>query len=153
VITIEITEDFRSQVDIHLIEEAVLNSLRQQSASDGTDLSVVISNDEELRSLNRQYRNIDATTDVLSFPADFIDPENENQYLGDIIVSYTRAADQAAAGGHTVMAELQLLVVHGVLHLLGHDHADGDEKTRMWTAQKEILGRLGLDNLKIPEGD
>ena len=140
-------------MDIRLIEEAALNSLRHQSAGEGADLSVVITNDEELRSLNRQFRDVDAPTDVLSFPADFIDPENENTYLGDVIISFPRAADQAAARDHAVMAELQLLVVHGILHLLGHDHAECDEKTRMWTAQKEILGWLGLDHLKIPEGD
>ena len=148
-ITIEISDSFLSEVDNRLIEEAVLNSLQHQSVGEGADLSVVITNDEELRSLNRQFRYIDAPTDVLSFPADFTDPENEIPYLGDIIISYPRADEQSTAGGHSTEEELQLLVVHGVLHLLGHDHADSEEKADMWAAQKEILRQLGLDKISI----
>jgi probable rRNA maturation factor len=151
-IALEISDDFRAQIDSHLIEEAVFTSLRHQSAGDVAEMSIVITSDEKLRTLNRQYRDVDAPTDVLSFPADFTDPENKVPYLGDIIISYPRAAHQAAVGGHAVIAEIQLLVVHGVLHLLGYDHTQPSEKNEMWTAQKEILYLLGLENLKIPEG-
>ena len=102
-----------------------------------------------MQELNRQYRDIDTPTDVLSFPADFTDPESEAPYLGDILISYPRAEKQAAAGGHSTLAELQLLVVHGVLHLLGFDHAQVQEKAEMWAAQSEILHRLGLEDIKI----
>ena len=102
-----------------------------------------------MRELNRQFRNIDAPTDVLSFPADFSDPENGIPYLGDIIISYPSAKEQSYAGGHSIEAELQLLVVHGILHLLGHDHADPEEKADMWAAQKEILHDLGLENISL----
>ena len=138
-IAIDISEEFHSQVDASLIKKAALTSLHDQSAGEGAEMSIVISDDEQLHALNRQFRSVDAPTDVLSFPADFIDPESETPYLGDIIISYPRAVDQAKTGGHAVMAELQLLVVHGVLHLLGHDHAETEEKTLMWHAQKGIL--------------
>jgi probable rRNA maturation factor len=66
-------------------------------------------------------------------------------YLGDLAISVPRAAEQATAGGHSLTAELQLLTVHGVLHLLDHDHADDAEKQTMWTAQAAILEKLGAE--------
>ncbi len=80
---------------------------------------------------------------MLSFQADELDPETGRRYLGDVIISYPRAQAQAQAGGHALPAELQLLVVHGVLHLLGHDHGAPAEKEAMWALQAEILQRLG----------
>ena len=94
---------------------------------------------------------MDAATDVLSFPASESDPETGTPYLGDILISIPRATAQAQAAGHPVEDEVQLLVVHGTLHLLGHDHAEAEEKARMWRAQAEVLGRLGLADMKIQE--
>jgi probable rRNA maturation factor len=81
---------------------------------------------------------------VLSFPADEADPDTGHRYLGDVVISFVRAVEQAIEGGHTVEAEMQLLVVHGVLHLLGHDHASKGEKERMWVAQAKVLESLGV---------
>jgi probable rRNA maturation factor len=81
---------------------------------------------------------------VLSFPADEPDPETGHRYLGDVVISLVRAQEQARARGHGVEAEMQLLVVHGILHLLGHDHAEAGEKERMWMAQAGALERLGI---------
>ena len=94
---------------------------------------------------------MDAPTYLLSFPSDQIDPETCSRYLGDILISVERAAAQAAAAGHATEAEVQLLVVHGVLHLMGHDHAEPEEKSRMWQAQSEILVKLGLGSIEIRE--
>ena len=94
---------------------------------------------------------VDGPTDVLSFPSDEIDPETGNRYLGDILISVQRAAAQAQIPGHPVESEVQLLIVHGVLHLMGHDHAEPEEKARMWKAQTEILTQLGLGGLDIRE--
>ncbi|MCK7481783.1 MAG: rRNA maturation RNase YbeY [Candidatus Moduliflexus flocculans] len=104
--------------------------------------------------MNRDYLGIDAPTDVLSFPASEtdgsqIDPEAGSPYLGDILISLPYAARSAAQAGHPLEAEVQLLVVHGVLHLLGHDHAKVREKAKMWKAQAEILESLGLGHIKI----
>jgi len=152
-IILEIAEDFRSAIDSGLIENAALTTLRHQSLREDPEMTIVITNDEQLHSLNYQFLDIDAPTDVLSFPADFTDPENEAHYMGDIIISFPRAESQAAFGGHNVMAELQLLIVHGVLHLLGHDHAISSEKAAMWAAQREILHQMGLEGLKIQESE
>ena len=70
-------------------------------------------------------------------------PNSDKLYLGDVVISAPRAQAQASAGGHAYVEEMQLLVVHGVLHLLGHDHGEPDEKQRMWALQSEILAELG----------
>ena len=133
-----------------LLEHAAHETLEGQSISDG-DVTIVLSDDKQLHKLNREYLGFDAPTDVLSFPASESDPETGVRYLGDIIISVERARSQAEAAGHPLQAELQLLVVHGILHLLGYDHAEADEKNRMWAAQAKILERLGLSGMKINE--
>jgi probable rRNA maturation factor len=80
-----------------------------------------------------------------------VDPESGSRYIGDILISIPRAQSQAEAAGHPLESEVQLLVVHGTLHLLGHDHAQPEEKSRMWQAQAEILESLGLGNIQIRE--
>lgn len=119
--------------------------LSECDVPDSPSLLIRITDDDELRSLNQQYRGMDKTTDVLSFPADFTDPDLESRYLGDVIISYQRAEHQAQKRGHFVEAELQLLVVHGVLHLLEYDHGDQKEKEEMWSIQSRVLKKLGLD--------
>jgi probable rRNA maturation factor len=136
-------------VKADLIEHAALTTLAHQSA-DG-DLSIVLTDDAQLHQLNRDYLGVDAPTDVLSFPASEIDPETGVSYLGDVLVSIPRAEAQAQSAGHPLEAEVQLLVVHGVLHLLGHDHAEPEDKARMWSAQTQVLERLGLAGLEILE--
>jgi probable rRNA maturation factor len=136
--------------DTRLLERAVRTALEHQSVRD-VELTVVLTDDKQLRRLNRDFLGIDAPTDVLSFPASESDPETGRRYLGDILVSIPRAAGQARSAGHTLQAEVQLLVVHGVLHLLGHDHARAGEKACMWAAQAEVLERLGLPQIKIQE--
>jgi probable rRNA maturation factor len=115
------------------------------------DMTIVLTDDEQLHELNREYLGVDAPTDVLSFPAAESDPETGTTYLGDILISIPRAAQQAQAAGHSVEDEVQLLVVHGTLHLLGHDHATAAEKARMWQAQAEVLSGLGLSHVKIQD--
>ncbi len=94
-------------------------------------------------------------TDVLSFPAGEPMPGSDGllEYLGDIAISVPTAERQAAAKGHTAEAELQLLAVHGVLHLLGYDHWEPDDKTRMWQAQAAILRILNLENIQPTEDE
>jgi probable rRNA maturation factor len=94
----------------------------------------------------------DRPTDVLSFPSGEPDPANGRLYLGDIAISFPQARLAANRGGHSVKSELQLLIVHGVLHLLGHDHAHTAEKARMWAAQAAILSELRA-GITGPAGD
>jgi len=142
-IEIVIEEPFEGLVDPATLERAADTALQCIGAIPECDLTVVISSDAQLLELNRQYLGIEAPTDVLSFQADELDPETGRRYLGDVIISYPRAQAQAEVGGHAVLDELQLLVVHGVLHLLGHDHGAPEEKEKMWAVQAEALRRLG----------
>ena len=136
-------------VEGETLERAASAALDHEAAQG--DISIVLTDDEQLHGLNRDYLGIDAPTDVLSFPAAETDPDTGQPYLGDILISLQRAARQAEAGGHSLAAEVQLLVVHGVLHLVGHDHAQPEEKARMWAAQAAILQTLGLGNIQIHE--
>ena len=135
--------------DSSLLERAALAALKHQRA-DG-DITIVLSGDAQLRRLNRDYLGIDAPTDVLSFPASEADPETGAAYLGDILLSLPRADRQARAAGHSLADEAQLLVIHGVLHLIGHDHTHAREKSKMWKAQAEILKSIGLPGIVIQE--
>jgi probable rRNA maturation factor len=142
--------DLKPAISSELIERAARATL-DLSGAPAADLTVVLTGDERVQSLNRDFLGIDAPTDVLSFPADEPDPETGGRYLGDIIISIQRAAVQAESRGHAVEAEVQLLVVHGVLHLLGHDHAEAEEKARMWAAQSEVLERIGISSSIVHE--
>ena len=134
-----------------LIERAVNATLANQSESLDSELTIVLTNDIQIQELNRDYLGIDAPTDVLSFPASETDPETGARYIGDILISVPYAAKSAEKAGHPLESEVQLLVVHGVLHLLGHDHAEPKKKSRMWKAQREILVTLGLGDMQIRE--
>jgi probable rRNA maturation factor len=137
--------------DNALLERAARFTLDHESAPADSELTIVLSDDAQLRELNKQYLGIDSPTDVLSFSSSEIDPETNVPYLGDVILSIPRAMEQAAAAGHSVEAETQLLVVHGMLHLLGHDHAEPADKARMWQAQAEVMVRLGLAHVQVVE--
>jgi probable rRNA maturation factor len=151
---IHIESDFPVSEDlIERAAQAARAARAHPAASEFPDaeLTIVLTDDARLRELNRDYLGIDAPTDVLSFPASETDPETGARYIGDILISVPRAQAQADAADHPLESEMQLLVVHGVLHLLGHDHAQAEEKARMWKAQAEILERLGLGQTQIRE--
>jgi probable rRNA maturation factor len=150
-IFIELNPDNSQTVEFDLVERAAQVTLKHQSAPEPADLTIVLSDDAQLHQLNLEYLGIDAPTDVLSFPAGEKDPETGDLYLGDIIISVPRAAQQATATVHKMAPEVQLLVVHGVLHLLGHDHGEPEEKARMWKAQGEVLEELDLANIQVRE--
>lgn len=101
--------------------EAVASSTLEAVEHPGRDLTVTLSNDRRLRALNRQYRGKDKPTDVLSFPYD-----EEGGPIGDVIISVERAATQAAERGHSAQRELEILTLHGVLHVTGYDHESDD---------------------------
>jgi probable rRNA maturation factor len=148
-IHIDNQQDFR---DTALLERAARLTLETSNPLHAdADLTIVLTDDRQLHELNLDYLGVDAPTDVLSFPASESDPETGSTYLGDILISIPRTMQQAEAAGHPVEAEAQLLVVHGVLHLLGHDHADEEEKAVMWAEQAKVLERLGLGHIKIQE--
>lgn len=120
---------------------AAVATLQQQRVKKPATLTVLLTNDTQLRALNRDYRGFDETTDVLSF-TDGTELPEMGLYLGDIAISVPQAQRQADQQGHSLLDELRLLTVHGVLHLLGHDHAEPEEKERMWSAQEIIINQL-----------
>jgi len=144
-ITIESETKFPNK----LLERAVNTALENQSESLDSELTIVLTDDSKIHELNRDYLGIDSPTDVLS--GSEIDPETGARYIGDIVISLPYAARSAEKAGHPLESEVQLLAVHGVLHLLGHDHAKPGEKAKMWKAQTEILETLGLGDIKIRE--
>jgi len=145
-INIEIIDRFENSIKQQIIHSTAQQTLQHQNTSDEVDLSIIVDDDEKLKELNRQFLGIDTATDVLSFPANEIDPETGRRYLGDIIISFSHAEKQAQDAGHSTAREIQLLVVHGILHLLGYDHADNKGKQKMWIIQEEILASLKDDN-------
>jgi probable rRNA maturation factor len=146
---ITIESDFPFSTE--LLEQAAQVALTHQKESLDVELSIVLTDDARLRELNREYLGVDAPTDVLSFPASETDPETGAHYIGDILISIPYATKSAEKAGHPTESEVQLLVVHGVLHLLGHDHEEEEEKAKMWKAQSEILTQLGLGEIQIRE--
>jgi len=107
------------------------------------ELTVVLTDEAGIRRLNERFAGQAHATDVLSFPAELQDPDSGLPYLGDVVISLSAAEAQAGPGGHPLVDELMLLCVHGVLHLLGHDHGDPGSRERMWSVQAEVLRRLG----------
>ena len=109
---------------------------------------------DEIRELNRNFRQVDSVTDVLSFESDGeIDPETGTEYLGDIIICLEQAAKQAEQSGHSVENEVALLEIHGLLHLLGYDHMDDTQKDEMWHYQDLYLDKCGIKLNRRPGED
>ena len=109
------------------------------------DLSVRVDTPEHIQRLNRDFRHVDRVTDVLTFPAwEGEDPLGGDGYLGDIMICYDRAKEQAEEYGHSLARELAFLTVHGVLHLLGYDHMTEPEEKVMREKQTAILDGMGL---------
>lgn len=124
--------------------------LAGESFSGSAEISVTFVDDAQIRELNRQYRNIDKSTDVLSFPLGIdgvYDVNNDTgaQMLGDIVISMEHAVEQAKLYGHSLQREVGFLTVHSMLHLLGYDHeAGGLEMVRMREKEEAALTQLGL---------
>ena len=150
-IFINTQEAFEHSIDAAILEETAEVVLAEQSPKKAVDLTIAIEDDEQLRLLNNQFLGIDSPTDVLSFPADEIDPDSGHVYLGDIVISLPRAVYQAESAGHAVQSEVQLLVIHGTLHLLGFDHATPEMKAEMWQLQSHFLEKLAIHLNKLPE--
>lgn len=120
------------------------------SESGEYEVTMRLTDDAEIQTLNAQYRQIDCPTDVLSFAASEVDfPELDHStepiYLGDIVISLITATRQAQAQGHELLTELAWLACHGFLHLLGWDHPDEVSLTNMINEQKKCLAALGLE--------
>jgi probable rRNA maturation factor len=154
-ITVDIDEQFAAEgagAEEALI--AAISAVLRYESIGNAGVAVVVTDNDYVQRLNRDYRGVDAPTDVLSFAAqegEALDAsfapeaaEEIDRYLGDLILAWPYAAAQAAHYGYPVQTELQLLVVHGCLHLLGYDHDTDENQAEMWAAQHAILTGLGV---------
>ncbi|MDY3240648.1 MAG: rRNA maturation RNase YbeY [Anaerovoracaceae bacterium] len=119
----------------------------EQIDTERSEISVTFVSLEEIHELNREYRQVDSPTDVLSFPQfDDLDelPEEGEIMLGDVVICSDRAKEQAEEFGHSFEREIIYLFVHSVLHLLGYDHMEEDEKRIMRRREEEVMERIGL---------
>lgn len=138
-----------------LIRKAINAALEEQKIKVPCEVSVLLTDDAGIQTLNREFRNVDASTDVLSFPANELEagafdpakaekhPKSKRVILGDMALSLEHAFAQGKEFGHGTKREIQYLTVHSVLHLLGYDHVDeGEGKREMRSREKEIMARI-----------
>ena len=143
-----------------IIEEIVVAALDYEKCPYEAEVNVVLTNDEEIHRINKEFRGIDRATDVLSFPMgdydvpsdferlaeqseDYFNPETGELLLGDIVISIDKVDEQAEKYGHSKERELAFLVAHSMLHLCGYDHMEDDERLVMEKKQEEILAGKG----------
>lgn len=132
-------------VDRKRLIKAARKSLQVEQFDKPAEISIVLVDDECIRELNREYRRADRTTDVLAFSqleGERVEPPAERVALGDVVVSVDTAERQAAEQGHPLENELDLLIIHGVLHLLGYDDETEAEALEMRRREKRVLDEL-----------
>ncbi len=134
----------------HLIEICTAAALEEEGIDDTAEVSVTLVDNDGIRELNREHRDIDRETDVLSFPLGDddgyeVDPDNDAIMLGDIVISLEKAAQQAQEYGHSYRREVAFLITHSLFHLLGYDHVNSDEEEKiMFSKQEKVLDKLGI---------
>jgi probable rRNA maturation factor len=154
-ITVQIDTQYESQLDADALHRLAIRVLQSERVAGPLEMGVVITTDEEVRTLNRQYLEHDYETDVISFGmgqgdteltegSRFVTPAERPPYLGDVVISCDRATEQAPEYGHTTQAEVATLLVHGVLHLLGYDDTSESDRERMHARQQELISDFGL---------
>ncbi|MFS0775926.1 rRNA maturation RNase YbeY [Neobacillus sp. 3P2-tot-E-2] len=133
------------------IEKLLNFAAEKEHVEDNSEVSVTFVSNERIHEINREYRDKDAPTDVISFAMEELGEgeieligEELPRVLGDIIISIPKAEEQAREYGHSFIRELGFLSVHGFLHLLGYDHMEKEEEEKMFSRQKEILDAYGL---------
>ncbi len=148
-INVLIEEGLEVELSIDWLQNVVERVLVAENMPPNVEISLVITGQERMQELNREYRGQDRPTDVLSFamseqaeeeePTAFIGPPDGMLHLGEVIVSYPQAVIQARERGHSVSREMAVLIVHGVLHILGYDHEKPEVQPAMAAKEQEIL--------------
>ncbi len=157
-INVLIDEGLGDSLEVSWLQSVAEQVLIAQEASSDVELSLVITRQERVRQLNRDYLGTDAPTDVLAFsmlpelPVKgepgvplFVTPPDGALHLGEVIISYPQAVIQAEEHHHSVKKEIAILIIHGVLHLLGYDHDKPEPARRMRTIEAEILSHVEVD--------
>ena len=143
-----IDPEFQELVDPKWARKIARGVLRAENVPSPCEVSLVITGPGTVRRLNRDYRGVDEPTDVLAFSmhqqedSDFVLPPDNVLHLGEVVISYPRAAEQAREQGHSTGRELALLVIHGLLHLLGYDHEKTGEGKKMRARERELLENI-----------
>ncbi|GAM15215.1 rRNA maturation RNase YbeY [Mesobacillus selenatarsenatis] len=139
------------QEEINEIEKLLNYTAEKENVQEGSELSVTFVSNERIQEINREYRDKDRPTDVISFALEEMGEgeleivgDGIPRILGDIIISIPKAREQAEEYNHSFMRELGFLAVHGLLHLLGYDHMNEQDEKQMFDRQKEILDGYGL---------
>jgi len=145
-------EPARGEVNTTRIRRLLTTALDLENLDAPAEVGLTITDDARIQEMNRQYRQVDAATDVLSFPllseadlkgrGDFVTAPDGLVHLGDVVVSLPRAREQAAEFGHSLQRELGYLIVHGLLHLLGYDHETEADQRRMREREEAILAAV-----------
>ena len=138
-VEIRVHSKFSSRVNHARLTRAARRTLRAERAD--AALTIYVTTDAEIRALNHKFHATNAATDVLAFPAEQ-GADKPRPYIGDVVVSYDRARVQARTARWRIADELDLLAVHGILHLLGYDDLTPRQRAKMWKRQEEILGRV-----------
>jgi probable rRNA maturation factor len=151
--TIEVNNESAIEVDEARLQRLAGYALSAMHVSPEAELAIVLVDEAAMEQLHVQWMDEPGPTDVLSFPMDELRPGTEDQpapagLLGDVVLCPQVAQAQADAAGHTLIEELQLLTAHGMLHLLGFDHADKDEEREMFGIQRDILVGFTLSERK-----
>ncbi len=130
------------------VKTAALAVLKAEEVDGPCELSVLLTDDEGIRAVNREFRDVDRPTDVLSFPMGDTDPATGRYLLGDMVLNVAQAEEQGERFGHGADHEISYLTVHSVLHLLGYDHVDeGPMKKQMREREKRIMAALEPDTV------
>lgn len=147
--SVEVNNESEIDADLARISELGRTILAELHVHPETEVSIILMDEEPMSALHVEWMDLEGPTDVMSFPMDELRPgrpgsPTEAGMLGDIVICPQVATKQAAEGGHSVEDEILLLTTHGMLHLLGFDHAEPDEKEIMFTLQRQLLeGFLG----------
>ena len=149
-IEISVEEQFHGLVDEGWARKIAQIVLKAQGVTPPYEVSLVFTDSETVQRLNRDYRGVDEATDVLAFgmlpqkegDSSFALPPDGVTRLGEVIISYPQAVEQAREEGHSVDQELALLIIHGILHLLGYDHEKPEEEAKMRAREKELLEKI-----------
>lgn len=147
---VEIKPEFQDRVHEGWLRALAGTVLEREGPQGPVELGILVAGDEAVRELNRRYRGLDSATDVLSFAltegGDFVAPPDGLLHLGEVIISYPQAERQAQERGVETRQEVALLLVHGILHLLGYDHADRSQVRHMKAKERALLQAI-LDHV------
>lgn len=139
---------------LKIVEKGIVTVIQMEQLSDNFEVSVSFVDNKEIREINREFRNIDSETDVLSFPMDFEFDLDCDKPLGDVIISLEKALEQSNEFGHSFEREVLYLTVHSMYHLLGYDHIKEKDREIMREKEKNTMKKLGVfkDESKINNG-